>query len=71
MDDNEFSIANDVDNKNFTEFSKAVKNELQHKLVNSPEVQQYSSDMDKMEKMKDIFSQIKSVEEENKKGEYL
>ena len=44
-------ILRSVENKKFSEFSDAVKQEMRAKLANNPEVKQYVSDYDKLQKM--------------------
>lgn len=50
-----------VADKKYSEFSNAVKQELLNKLSNSPEIKNYTSEYDKIQQMKDLFSQINSV----------
>jgi len=47
--------------KKYTEFSKAVKQELKGKLANHKVTKQYVSDFDKIEQMKKSFEQIKNL----------
>ena len=47
--------------KKYTEFSKAVKQELKSKLANHKVTKQYVSDFDKIEQMKKSFEQIKNL----------
>ena len=47
-----------VENGNYSDFSNAVKTELKQKLANSEVIKDYSSDYQKIQDMKDTFSQI-------------
>ena len=47
-----------VSDKKFTDFETAVKAELKNKLANHPDVQSYTSDFDKIQQMKTLFSKI-------------
>ena len=51
-------ILKSAENKKYTEFSDAIKAELKSKLAGHPTIDKYSSDYDRIQKMKDIFSQI-------------
>ena len=55
MDTSIFKYAED---KRFTDFSNAVKNELKTKLADREEIKTYISDFEKVQKMKTMFSQI-------------
>lgn len=48
-------------NKQYTAFSNAIKQELANKIANDKQIQSYESDLDKMQKLKDIFAQINST----------
>ena len=44
--------------KKFTDFSNAVKAELKSKLNNHPNIQGYKSEFERINAMKDLFSQV-------------
>jgi selenocysteine-specific translation elongation factor len=44
--------------KRYTDFSNAIKQELNNKLQNHPIIQNHSSEFERIERLKDIFSQI-------------
>ena len=52
-----------VADKKYTEFSTAVKQEMLNKMGNNPDVKAYTSEFDRIQNMKKLFSQI------NKAGE--
>ena len=52
-----------VADKKYTEFSTAVKQEMLNKMGNNPNVKAYTSEFDRIQNMKKLFSQI------NKAGE--
>jgi len=57
----------DIDNaveKKYSDFSDAVKTELRTKMANHDTSKQYASDYDKIQDMKDLFSQINTTTEE-------
>jgi 5'-deoxynucleotidase YfbR-like HD superfamily hydrolase len=54
-------VLNLASDKKFTEFSKAIKQELKNKLSNHKEVKQYVSDYDKIQQMKDSFAEISKI----------
>lgn len=51
-------------NKKFTDFSKAVKQELHNKLNNHKVTKKYVSDFDKIQDMKKSFKQISDLNSE-------
>jgi len=55
----ELKLATD---KKFTEFSKAVKDELKSKLNNHPTVKKHISDYEKIQQMKDSFKKIADID---------
>jgi len=55
LDKDVLTTAND---KKFSEFSKAVKQELHNKLANHKVTKQYVSDFDKIQQMKKSFAEI-------------
>jgi len=61
MDSNVIDLAI---NKKYTEFSDAVKAELKSKISNHDISKKYTSDYDKIQQMKNIFSKINNPEEE-------
>lgn len=52
------NIINSAKDKKFTEFSDAVKTELKTKLAGNETVSQYTSDFEKIQQMKTMFSKI-------------
>jgi len=63
-------ILRDVEDKKFTNFSNSVKRELRTKLSSNPSIEQYKSDYDKIQDMKNLFSKIstyndREIEEPN------
>ena len=56
MLDNE-TLQNAKDKK-FTDFSNAVKQELRSKLASNSVTKDYTSEYDRLQQMKDVFSQI-------------
>jgi len=54
----DISTIDAVNNKKFTEFSNAVKQELKNKLANHKDIKQYVSDYDKIKQMKASFAKI-------------
>lgn len=50
--------------KKYTEFSKAIKTELQNKMTNHDDAKKYASDYDKIQDMKQMFAKIGSETEE-------
>jgi selenocysteine-specific translation elongation factor len=44
--------------KRYTDFSNAIKQELNNKLQNHPIIQNHTSEFERIERLKDIFSQI-------------
>ena len=57
------NIMQSVADKKYTEFSTAVKQELLNKVSNTETMKNYTSEFDRIQKMKDLFAQI------NKTGE--
>jgi hypothetical protein len=51
-------------NKKYTEFSASVKTEIQNKLTNHPISVKYAGEYDKIQQMKQVFSQINGQSEE-------
>ena len=54
------NIIQSAKDKKYTEFSNAVKDELKSKLSNHEISQNYASEYDRIQQMKDVFSQISS-----------
>lgn len=52
-----------VADKKYTEFSTAVKQEMLNKMGNNPDVKAYTSEYDRIQNMKKLFSQINKVGE--------
>lgn len=52
--------------KKYTDFSNAVKTELKQKLSDHSTIQNYKSEFERIQNMKDLFSQIVSS---NNQGE--
>lgn len=50
--------------KKYTEFSAAIKTELQTKMSNHPDSIKYMSDYDKIQDMKQMFAKISNPSEE-------
>lgn len=57
-------IINYAVNKKYTEFSNAIKTELQNKLANNKDAKKYVSDYDKIQQMKLAFAKINGEPEE-------
>lgn len=57
-------IINYAVNKKYTEFSDAIKSELQNKLANNKDAKKYVSDYDKIQQMKLAFAKINGEPEE-------
>lgn len=57
-------IINYAVNKKYTEFSNAIKTELQNKLANNKDAKKYASDYDKIQQMKLAFAKINGEPEE-------
>ena len=51
-------IFRNAEDKKFTNFSNAVKDDLKSKLASREEIKTYVSDFDKIQAMKTMFSQI-------------
>lgn len=51
-------------NKKYSEFSDAIKQELQAKMTSHSDAKQYASDYDKIQDMKTLFAQISSPQSE-------
>ena len=62
------TIIRSAEEKKFSEFSNAVKQELRNKLSNHPVSKQFASDFDKIQSMKSAFAQI-NVEHGSKDSE--
>lgn len=58
-----------VKDKKFTDFSKAVKQELNNKLSNHPKIKDYKTSYDKIQDMKKQFANIHRPEENNSEDE--
>lgn len=56
------NIVDYVADKKYSEFSAAVKQELLNKLGNAPEIQKYTSEFDRIQQMKNLFSQINTID---------
>ena len=52
------NIASLAAEKRFTDFSTAVKNELKNKLSQDSRIQNYVSEFDKIQQMKNLFAQV-------------
>jgi hypothetical protein len=52
------TILKNAEDKKFTDFSKAVKQELANKLSNHPISKSFASDYDKIQSMKAAFAKI-------------
>ena len=59
-------VLKSAQDKKFTEFEKAVKQELSNKLSNHKVTKQYVSDFDKIQQMKDSFEKIRTDVEPEK-----
>jgi selenocysteine-specific translation elongation factor len=58
--------ANDITaavEKRYTDFSNAIKQELNNKLQNHPIIQNHTSEFERIERLKDIFSQINQTKQ--------
>lgn len=62
VDDIKFAM-----DKKYTDFSTAVKTELKQKLATHPEIETYKSDFEKIQDMKNLFSQV--IGASNNQGE--
>lgn len=51
--------------KNYVDFSAAVKQEMLNKLANSSEMRNFTSEFDKIQQMKNLFSQISNSNSSN------
>jgi selenocysteine-specific translation elongation factor len=49
--------------KRYTDFSNAIKQELNNKLQNHPVIQNHTSEFERIERLKDIFSQINQTKQ--------
>jgi selenocysteine-specific translation elongation factor len=49
--------------KRYTDFSNAIKQELNNKLQNHPIIQNHTSEFERIERLKDIFSQINQTKQ--------
>lgn len=47
-----------VQDKKYSEFSSAVKQEMINKLACTPQMKEYKSEFDKIQDMKSLFAQI-------------
>lgn len=54
------NILRNAEDKKFSDFSDAVKQELKTKLANNPKTVAYSNDYDKIQQMKSVFAKINS-----------
>lgn len=50
--------------KRYTDFSNAIKQELANKVANSPVIQNFETEFDRIQKLKGIFAQINSTVKE-------
>jgi peptidoglycan hydrolase-like amidase len=55
LDSNDLNAAQE---KRYTDFSNAIKQELNNKLQNNPVIQSNVSEFERIQQLKDIFSQI-------------
>ena len=60
------NLLKSVVDKKYTDFEKAVKQELNNKLANHPVSKQYVSDYDKIQQMKDSFAKITKTKDSEK-----
>ena len=51
-------ILRSAENKKYSEFSAAVKQELKNKLANNDTITSYISDFERIQQMKAVFSKI-------------
>lgn len=58
------TVINKALEKKYTEFSDAIKTELQTKMTNHPDSMKYASDFDKIQDMKQMFAKISNPSEE-------
>ena len=58
------NIIDSAVNKKYTEFSAAVKKELQNKLANHEISRKYANEYDQVQHMKQMFAQINNSAEE-------
>lgn len=61
----DIEIMKSAADKRFTDFSSAVKQELKTKLANHSTVQNYTSEYDRIQNMKSLFSQINNPSSED------
>lgn len=61
MEDTQVNVLDYVADKKYSDFSAAVKQELLYKLGNSNEIKSFASEFDKIQQMKNLFSQISNV----------
>ena len=52
----------DIENKEFSKFSKKVKTSLEDKLRDNPTIKSKGDELSKLQSMKDTFAQIKREE---------
>lgn len=73
MEDNattsDINLMQYVQDKKYTEFSSAVKAEMQNKLANTPQMRDYVSEFDKIQNMKSLFAQINKGQSSEPAGE--
>jgi selenocysteine-specific translation elongation factor len=60
LDSNDITAAVE---KRYTDFSNAIKQELNNKLQNHPIIQNHVSEFERIERLKDIFSQINQTKQ--------
>lgn len=51
-------VLQSAEEKKYTDFSNAIKQELANKLANNPIVQSHMSEFDRINQLKDVFAQI-------------
>lgn len=57
----DIDVIRSASDKKFTDFSDAIKQELKSKLANHSTVQNYTSEYDRIQNMKSLFSQINTA----------
>jgi len=58
------NIIQNAKDKKYTDFSNAVKKELDDRLNNNPKNQQFASDYEKIQQTKELFKKITQPEQE-------
>ena len=65
MENTQVNVLDYVADKKYSDFSAAVKQEMLNKLANSSEMRNFTSEFDKIQQMKNLFSQISNSNSSN------